>query len=247
MRPRFSLPHLLPTMSSPSRPHAQRTRCVPSLLFLALMLLALLAPSGCARVEQESGSGVRLQEGWRYRWGAGPQGAHGVPAWAEESGDGAAWLPTAALRTPPGREGQRLLWLSIPLPEGPWQAPGLLLTSVSNVLEVYVDGERLHASGTLDPEGYESAEHSTWQVLSLPRSALGKRVLLRVQSSGSAIGVRGDARVGERDALRVQALRGAMDEFLTGALLLMLAGAAAVLFFAQGRPRPRRASAAARR
>jgi methyl-accepting chemotaxis protein len=217
----------LPVYEPPLRMSVLRA-CFLRALGLGL-LLALSLPAHAA----EPDAGVRVLDGWLYRWGDPPQGA---AALARESGEG--WQSAEALRTPPGRGGQRLLWLSLPLPEGPWASPGLLLESVSNVVEVYVDGVRVHASGTLDPEGYEAGETAAWQVVSLPRSALGKRVLLRIQSSGSAIGVRGDVRVGERDVLRVHALRTNMDVFVIGALLLMVGAAAMVFFLLQGRQRP---------
>src|SRR4051812_44659008 len=105
-------------MPLPPRPPRQRAhlRRAPSALPLALLLLALLGLPHAAHGAPGEDADVRLLEGWRYRWGAGPQGLRGVPAWAQESGDGADWLPTEALRTPPGRDGQRLLWLSIPIP-----------------------------------------------------------------------------------------------------------------------------------
>jgi methyl-accepting chemotaxis protein len=208
------------------------------LALLALLLVAAVLPTG-ARAAEGEGAGQQVApalEGWRYRWGDPAGGAAGAaPAWAAESGE--AWEPTDALGMPPGREGRTLLWLSVPVPRGPWESPGLLLPSVSNVLEVYAGGERVYASGTLAPAGVETIERSSFHVVPLPRAALGTRVLLRVQSSGKAIGVRGEVLVGERDALRALALRGGMDVFVLGALLLFIAALAAAALLARGQLR----------
>ena len=183
---------------------------------------------------------AHVLEGWRYRWGDGPIGEDGVPAWAKESGEGDGWLPMPALGTPEGRDGRRLLWISIPLPQGDWEHPSLYLGTVPNVFELYSDGALLYRSGELDPEGYESAAHSDWHLVRLPAKALGRRVLLRIQSSGASIGVRQDVLLGEQDALFKRAVCRSMGPFVLGVILLALGTLAAVGFLARARDRPAR-------
>jgi len=124
-----------------------------------------------------------------------------------------------ALREPPGRGDNAFLWVSIPLPEGAWLEPALLLGAVASAHEVYLDGRRIDASGKLRPGGTEVAEGMGWHLVPLPPGAPGKRVLLRIQGTGSTIGVTRDARVGARHALQAAATREGLAPFAMGVLL----------------------------
>ena len=195
----------------------------------AMILLFALAPAAHA-----SGTGrpVPLLEGWRYRWGDSPQGANGVPVWAKESGDAQGWRLTPAAKQPPDRGEHSFLWLSIPIPDGPWTEPALYLGEVSSAFEVYVNGQRVFTSGQLIPSGYEVRENLTWHLVPLPREALGRRVLLRIQSTKPTIGVAQGARVGARHELLASLIRENQAPFAMGVLLLAVslgAGGAFVL------------------
>jgi methyl-accepting chemotaxis protein len=209
-----------------SAPH--RTKALVVLLVFGLALPALAS---------DGSASASVAEGWRYRWGDPPPLPDGVPAWAREPGDGAAWEPTAALRNPPGRGEHRFLWLSVPIPDGAWTVPGLLLGAVYNSVEVWAGGRRIYQMGTLEPGGTEAAKTVSWHLVPLPRSALGGRVLLRIQSTGSAIGVRSEARVGELDLLRLHALRANLGLFSVGLLQLLIALVFCGLFVIWGRKR----------
>lgn len=185
-----------------------------------LLLVLALAPQAHAA---EARAPVSVLDGWRYRWGDSPVAPDGTPAWAKESGEGEAWKPVAALKTPPGRGDNAFLWLSLPLPAEGWFEPALYLGAVSNVVEVYVEGRRIYASGRLDASGQEVPENTGWHLMPLPPSALGKRVLLRLQSSAPSIGVRQAARVGARHELLAAATRAGQAPFILGVLMLSIA------------------------
>jgi methyl-accepting chemotaxis protein len=129
---------------------------------------------------------------------------------------------------PSGRGQSTFLWLSLPVPAQGWLEPALFLGAVSNVVEVYGEGQRLYASGTLDASGREVTENMGWHLVPLPPSVLGKRVLLRIQSSAPSIGVRQAAQVGARHELLAAASRAGQAPFSLGVLLLAIALISAV-------------------
>ncbi|WP_163998016.1 methyl-accepting chemotaxis protein [Pyxidicoccus caerfyrddinensis] len=195
----------------------------------ALLLVLTLAPMADAATAQAP---VPAQEGWRFRWGDSPLGPDGAPSWAKETGAEAGWQPVAALRVPPGRGTNTLLWLSIPVPEGQWLEPALYLGTVANAFEAYAAGQRIYASGKLNPSGRESMDNMAWHLVPLPPSAKGQRILLRIQGTGPAIGVTRDARVGPRHELLAAVTRAGLAPFVMGTFLLaigLLAAGAALL------------------
>ncbi|NTX62945.1 chemotaxis protein [Myxococcus sp. CA051A] len=190
-----------------------------SRLARVLLVLAVWGSNVQAQVRE---GGVDLREGWLYRWGDSPLGPEGVPVWAREA-DSSAWRPMQALGTPPGRGKHTLLWVSIPIPEGGWGEPALLLGSVSNAFEVYVGGRRVYSSGTVNPSGTEVRQGILGKLIPLPSSVQGSRMLLRIQSSTPAIGVTLRAQVGSHPALLAQVLRQGQASLVTGVLLVAVA------------------------
>jgi methyl-accepting chemotaxis protein len=208
------------------------------LLLPLLVLAAAPARAGAAAAGDGGEAPVALSEGWAYRWGDSPLDAQGRPVWALGGGAGAAadgapaaagggegdWQPVAALTVPPGREGRTLLWLRLPLPQGAWEDPALLLGTVTSASELYLEGgERLHAAGEIHPGGLEEPYGNGFQLIPLPPAALGRPVYLRVQSStGGDIGVRGRAELGTRaDLLTARAQAGVVNLLLGAQLTLV--------------------------
>ncbi|MCY1020374.1 methyl-accepting chemotaxis protein [Pyxidicoccus sp. MSG2] len=186
----------------------------------ALLLVLTLAPGAHAATAQ---SPVPVLDGWRFRWGDSPLGPDGTPNWAKETGAGEGWQPMAALHVPPGRGTNTLLWLSIPVPEGKWLEPALYLGTVANAFEAYAGGQRIYTSGKINPSGREDMDSMAWQLVPLPPSVTGQRILLRIQGTGPAIGVTRDARVGPRHALLAEATRTGLAPFVMGTMLLAIA------------------------
>ncbi|MFP2925741.1 7TM diverse intracellular signaling domain-containing protein [Pyxidicoccus sp. 3LG] len=219
-------PHVLvvPDLSFVAlRPAGVRQRETLRLLALGWALLwgLVLAP-GAAHAAEDSSSRPAMS-GWRYRWGDGPQRPDGTPAWAHETGDSGDWQPVEALKEPPGRGENTFLWLSIPVPAGPWSEPALFLGGVATAFEVYARGERIYTSGTLAPGGSEAMDNMSWHLVSLPPTAPGQRVLLRIQSSRPAIGVSRGARVGSRHELLAAQTRTGLAPFFMGLLIIVIA------------------------
>ncbi|RKI19804.1 chemotaxis protein [Corallococcus sp. AB030] len=194
------------------------------------VLLMLLAFAPAARAEAAGTTAAQpALDGWRYRWGDSPLGPDGVPTWATEPEDAAGWQAMTALQEPPGRGTNTFLWLSIPVPQGPWLEPALFLGNVANAFEVYADGQRVHTSGTLAPNGQEIMENMVWHLVPVPPASMGHRVLLRIQAHGPAIGVTRDAKVGSRQELLAEVTRLGLAPFVMGTLLV---GIGAVSLFA---------------
>ncbi|WP_375745840.1 methyl-accepting chemotaxis protein [Corallococcus interemptor] len=193
----------------------------PRFAAVGTVLLMLLAFAPAAHAEAPGSPAARpALDGWRYRWGDSPLGPDGVPAWATEPEDAAGWQAMTALQEPPGRGTNTFLWLSIPVPQGPWLEPALFLGNVANAFEVYAQGQRVHVSGTLAPDGQERMENMGWNLVPLPPASMGHRVLLRIQAHGPAIGVTRDAKVGSRLELLAEMTRMGLAPFVMGTLLL---------------------------
>ncbi|RKH16726.1 methyl-accepting chemotaxis protein, partial [Corallococcus sp. CA031C] len=187
----------------------------------ALLLVLAWAPAAHAEPTQATTT-VPALEGWRFRWGDSPIEPDGVPTWAKQAETTEGWQPMTALKEPPERGDRTMLWLRIPVPAGPWLEPALFLGNVANAFEAYADGQRIHASGKLAPQGKETMANMAWHVVPLPPSSVGRHVLLRIQGTGPAIGVTRDARVGGRyDLLAAEARRG-LPPFVMGMLLMAI-------------------------
>ncbi len=221
---RVPTPLVVPEVSTSSCPHGRHKhggRSRLAALGTALLLVLGLAPMAHAAPPPAT---VNARDGWRFRWGDSPLGPDGVPSWAKETGAEQGWQPAVALQVPPGRGTNTLLWLSIPVPEGQWLEPALYLGNVTNAFEAYVGGQRIYSSGKLNPSGREEMDNMAWQLVPLPPTAVGGRVLLRIQGTGPAIGVTRDARVGPRHELLTSATLTGLAPFVMGTILLIIAG-----------------------
>ncbi|MCP3065023.1 methyl-accepting chemotaxis protein [Myxococcus sp. K38C18041901] len=187
----------------------------------ALFVALLHAPTASAAAE--AGAPVQLKEGWRYRWGDSPPGTDGIPLWAQTANVADDWRAVEANKPPPGRGTNTFLWLSIPLPEGPWAEPAVMLGEVTNAVEAYANGQRVYVSGKLNTSGAELSDNMAWHLVPVPRSALGGHLLLRVQSSNPNIGVAQGAQVGSRHQLLALVTRDGQAPFVMGMLLLSVA------------------------
>ncbi|MCE9672564.1 methyl-accepting chemotaxis protein [Myxococcus stipitatus] len=200
----------------------------------ALLLVLAVAPE--ARADTNTAP-VPVSEGWRYRWGDSPAGAGGIPLWAQDPSATAEWKEVEALKEPPGKNGNKFLWLSVPLPDGPWAEPALLVGEVTNAIEVYSNGKRVYTSGVLNPDGWEISHNMTWHLIPVPPEALGSRLLLRLQSSNPNIGIFQYARIGSRAELLASVARDGQTPFVLAILLLSVAVGAGGAFLLHWRRR----------
>ncbi|MBN8231801.1 chemotaxis protein [Corallococcus macrosporus] len=198
----------------------RKTLSASRLAAVGSVLLMLLAFASTAHAEPVRAAAQPALDGWRFRWGDSPLGADGVPTWATEPAGAEGWQHMEALKEPPGRGTNTFLWVSIPLPNGPWLEPALFLGNVANAFEIYAGGRRVYSSGTIAPSGQEVMENLAWHLVPVPPASLGHPVLLRIQAHGPAIGVTRDAKVGSHAQLLATMTRQGLAPFVMGTLLV---------------------------
>jgi signal transduction histidine kinase len=90
---------------------------------------------------------VELTESWKYRWGESPLNEGGIPIWFTEENLDEEWKPIAyrkSIFNPPGRNGERELWLCVSLPDTNWERPSVAVDNVSLPCDVYLEGELIY-------------------------------------------------------------------------------------------------------
>ncbi|MEZ4374850.1 MAG: 7TM diverse intracellular signaling domain-containing protein [Polyangiaceae bacterium] len=209
-------------------------------LLLAFVCACLLSACGYApghTLERKQGdttepASVDLSD-WEYHWGDLPLDAEG--RLVEPTG-GSPWqhlkLPAYPKQRPPGDAGH-YLWMRTRLPETQWQEPTLSIDQTLLALEVYFEGQRIHAFGDL-AHGKNTGRGLPWHLVSLPHGSAGQWVYLRIRSDYSLIGVQGRVRVGDRGALLSDVVRSDVASLLIGSLVILL-GVLALLAAAFGR------------
>ena len=191
---------------------------------VALALAALLL-AGCGSTDLGTDR-VDLSEGWQYRWGDSPLGADGVPVWVGEAADHPAWHDTALPVGLPGRNGDKYLWLRVPLPGGEWVDPAVYLTSVLNPFEAFVAGRRVYGFGDMSEwvgHGYGAAQ---WHLFGYEGAEGGGfltlRLLVSTDESGVPLVADNRALAGSEWSLLRYMLVISIDRFVLGCLFLLL-------------------------
>jgi len=197
----------------------RRLRDVGSLLLVAVCLLM-----GCFSGEQElpiDGSTMTYQGSWEYRYGVCPVGNDGrFLCLQSEWNDGS--FVSGSVDSPPGRAGHNELWIRTRLTGPRLNDPYMLIKSVDQLYEAYVDGELVAKSpGELNQKTRLSGVYRTY--LPLGRDYVGKTLAIRVQSHYWNIGVHRDQQIGERSALIASAIKLGLSTIMVGSMLLVLA------------------------
>lgn len=138
---------------------------------------------------------------------------------------------------PPGRGDDGLLWMAMPVPapKSPLRDPAVVLAQASGgALEVWAGGQRLYASGTVVPNGWPKPAHQEGHLFRIPQEAVGKTLLLRLQSS-QGIGVEAP-RLGEYGDLLLAMTKGGLLSVSIAAIAVVL-GLAALFYGAWRRQR----------
>ena len=199
---------------------------------LAALTLLGVYRTTLAAVEPRSDPEPRDYAGaWEHRFGDSPRDeATGKLAWAIPGGDGAEWKPAPPFGSPPGRAGQRFLWLRTKLVGDAMSEPALYLLGVDQIFEAYLDGERIYQWGSF--EGPEALRFLGYKPHFLPLGAgyQGKTLALRVHSDHINIGIYGRPRIGSKAALAVAAFEEDLTALGMGLLLVLLGAAVLVLF-----------------
>ena len=222
--------------SSPFNPSplARLSNQLARRLFLAVLFFIWLI--GASSAGATAPSLVELDHGWQYRWGDSPLNPDGTPQWACEDLTSAEWRDAEQTIDPPDRAGREFLWLRIRLPDTPWRDPAVFLTSVLRGAEVYLDAQKIYATGPLEAGAFDRYAESRWHKFRLVPNAGGRMLFFRIYAPDSPhIGLPliadNKALVGEQDALIGYIIRNSIDRFALGCLFVLVGLLSIDLFF----------------
>ena len=151
---------------------------------LGTFLIAAL-PSYSEFSTGERSSAVEIpQERWRYRWGDSPVDAQGAPLWIDAPDD--EWTPFAGKADfRADQQGDHILWFMIPLPDGGWRHPALLVPPVYQNMEVYQSHQRIYQFGDIEPSRDDKLSVMRWHLVPLEGNIQNVTIFLRIYSSSS--------------------------------------------------------------
>ena len=116
-------------------------------------------------------------DSWYYRWGESPLDAQGRPIWILDNASSAGWKPVGK---DPEQEKHNILWLMIPIPEGRWGHPALLLPPVYQNLEVYQNYHSVYRFGEFRPSGSNKYCSHKWHEISLESDSQSNLLFLKI-------------------------------------------------------------------
>ncbi len=191
-------------------------------LLTALCVVTALSPL-MARGSAELGA-------WEYRWGG-----QNEPGRAGDTVPAGPWIPAASPLNLPGRGRNTVLWLRVLIPASDIAQPAVYFDCVYYGFEAYYRGTLLYR---FPGDSSLYAFHGRpWHIVSLPADAGGDHLYLKVRSARSEMGIPGATRFGGYSGHIIDIMRG--DQLrATVALLLVLAGAMALLMSAVRRADP---------
>ena len=114
------------------------SRAILFSIVLGVSLRTQLPSYGQRLTSQDSPVVEIPQSRWYYRWGNSPEDDQGMPIWIYEDTSSSEWKPVSGssdFRKNPQK--QNFLWLMIKLPEGHWKYSAVLLSPISQSLEIY--------------------------------------------------------------------------------------------------------------
>ena len=169
---------------------------------------------------------------WHYEWGDSPVTASGQLLWTQSEIPPGTFQQTSAGDTPPGRKGRSFLWVRARL-DGPLLAePTLYFLGVQQLVEVYLDGQRIFHFGEFTGEKALKWAGFRSLLVPLPQNYQGKVLALRVYSIHRTIGPYKQVWLGGRGALVQRAFVTELPKVGIGALLVLL-GLISLVLFAQ--------------
>jgi GAF domain-containing protein len=205
------------------------------LALLAVLAFAMPAPAALLTTAETTASTEEpsvYAGGWEYRWGDSPPGPAGGLSWAS-TGDDAAWLPFDGTGSPPGRDGQRFLWLRTRLEGSVTREPTLYLRTVDQLVEAYLDGVCVYRFGAFEgPEAFRFAGYKA-HYIHLGQAYQGKTLALRIYSEHVNIGIVGQPRIGPRTELTVAVIQRDLPTLGLGLILLSLGAFVLALYASQ--------------
>jgi len=127
-------------------------------LFSLVLFISFLQISNIAFSQSiNNHNSVELTETWKYRWGESPLNEVGTQIWIEEDTlRGSEWKSVEynkGILNPPERQGEKILWLSVNLPEGKWRDPHIFIGNVRFASEIYFDNHLIYQTEGMNEPG----------------------------------------------------------------------------------------------
>lgn len=201
-----------------------------------LACLLVSSPRRASAVEAASAI-VEYTGAWTYRFGDSPRGPEGKLVWAQKD-DVPGFSPLAELGSPPGRDGQRFLWLRTRLVGHVDALDTVLhLRGVDQIVEAWLDGELVYRFGSF--EGPNALRFEGYKPHDIPLGPgfEGKTLALRVHSDHVNIGPFGRPLLGSRAAIAVAQIRNDLPVLGMGILLCAIGLLVLVLYASERRNR----------
>lgn len=158
-----------------------------SLCLLCLVLAFEIKPTSILQNSVLEVPKIVSLSNWYYHWG--DKGTLTDEEWQE-------LLPDEELTTEQGK----MIWLSTTIPCGKWVQPVLYLPAVDQLLEVYIDGQRIYQFGIMDVPKPRFAGWSN-HMIPLQSSEREQKVYLRIYSNDYHIGLPDTPMIGEYSEL----------------------------------------------
>ena len=177
---------------------------------------------------------IDLTDGWQYRWGDSRMDGDGVPVWTYEDLGSPEWKGAQSTQNPPGRNRQKELWLRTSLPEGKWNDASIYVNKVNLNFEVYLEQELIYKFGEL---GSSRDTFMGWpfHIIPLEPGFAGKRISFRINSDHVNIGLLGRVTLGSRTDHVTRIIKGRIDGFILGFLLIFMSSFPIFILFIKPR------------
>jgi hypothetical protein len=183
---------------------------------------------------------------WSYRWGDSPRDGNGALTWlrppdppapgaASPADPGFAPLGKQEMPSPPGRNGQRFLWLRTTLDGPAVHDATLYIEIVDQLFEAYLDGQRIYSFGDLD--GARRFLGYPIHFVPLGDGYRGQTLTLRIYSEHINIGLFGRLRIGSKARLIAEALRQDIGRMFVGFVVCAIGLFSFVLSFNERKER----------
>lgn len=169
-----------------------------------------------------------LTEGWEFYWEDLPKTETGDFLWpGNNNRQDREWSSIEFPSNPPLRDGKKIVWYRVQLPDRQFRDPTLFITSIDINAEFFIDEEKIYSFGTINAAGEGSFVGWPIQVIELPKDFVGKLLYIRVYSNYRDIGLWGDIYIGEGKDI----LRGLFQKGIIGLSVLIVSALIGIVFF----------------
>ena len=128
-----------------------RRRQILPLKIGLFICLWILSSAGCTNNQEGANTDLpdpfEITEGWEYTWGDPPFDSEDRPVWTYGEHKDIEWNPVAyddGIRNPPGRNGQKILWLRLALPDILLLDPHIWIQQIAFAGEVYIEKDIIY-------------------------------------------------------------------------------------------------------